>query len=97
MRPLGAWPVREVRGALLVGYGGREPDVDSCWPAANALERLRQEVESPRSLANGVPAHAPPRVISTASWVQCAGIWFGAGAWAVRPVIGQTYLFSKTS
>ena len=54
VRPLGAWPVREVRGALQVGYGGREPDVESPWPAANVLESLRLEVESRRSLENGV-------------------------------------------
>ena len=53
VRPLGAWPVREVRGALWWRYVGRIPDVESRWTAANVLERLRLEVESPRSFING--------------------------------------------
>ena len=52
-KPLGAWPVREVRGALWWRYVGRIPDVESRWPAANVLERLRLEVESRRSIEIG--------------------------------------------
>ena len=54
VRPLGAWPVREVRGALRKGYGERVPSSRTRWPAAKALERLRLEVESPCSFVNGV-------------------------------------------
>ena len=94
VRPLGAWPVREVRVALQVGYGGREPDVESCWPAANIFERLRFEVESRRSIENGVPAHARTRDLNIASWVQYVGTWFGAVGWAVRGGNLQTFGFS---
>ena len=54
VRPLGACLVREVRGALQVGYAGRVPSVGSSWPAAKALKRLRLEVEIRRSFVNGV-------------------------------------------
>ena len=54
VRPLGAWPVREVRGALRRRYSGSVPDVESRCPAADALVRLHFEVEtSRRSFENG--------------------------------------------
>ena len=54
VRPLGAWPVLGVRGALRRAYCGRVPSARSGWPAADALQRLRLVVESRCSFDNGV-------------------------------------------
>ena len=53
VRPMGAWLAREVRGALRRGLCGRAPDFRCPCSAANALERLRFDVESRRSFGNG--------------------------------------------